>query len=143
MAEFQEVCRQAQRMLSESLIRSDEPIWATSIGPFRVQWADAPWLSDTEPNAARFYMMTNFKDAEHAEKMIMKWAAEHPEPVYPTWKEWLISMGLVKEREIGETVELPDGSFLETNKEMYTLVNWDKPIPADVAQRLGVEPKEG
>lgn len=140
MAEFQEVCRQAQRMLSESLIRSDEPIWATSIGPFRVQWADAPWLSDTEPNAARFYMMTNFEDAEHAEKMIMKWAAEHPEPVYPTWAEWLLEVGGGKERNIETGGHCGNTYVTEVEHFVAAL---DSPIPEHIAKSLHIAPKEG
>lgn len=83
-----------------------------------------------------------FECPESVEKTVMTWAEDHP-VVYPTWKEWLISMGVVIEREVGTTIELPDGSFYETNKKMCTLINLDKPIPADVAQRIGVEPKEG
>lgn len=51
------------------------------------------------------------------EEAVSQWAEEHPEPVYPTWYEWLCSIGA-----------------------------WNKasdPIPADIAQKLGIEPKEG
>ena len=29
------------------------------------------------------------------ELRIMAWAAEHPEPVYPTWMEWLTDLGAI------------------------------------------------
>ena len=49
------------------------------------------------------------------------WAAEHPEPVYPTWGEWL--------------------------QRMYNSMNYAgifiTPIPADIAQKLGLQTKEG
>ena len=52
------------------------------------------------------------------EKRVMSWAAEHP-VVYPTWENWLTTLGVQ--------------SFNELSK----------PIPADIAQKLGIEPKEG
>jgi len=66
-------------------------------------------------------------DIESLENNVMKWAAEHPEPVYPTWEEWLITQGVIKEN--------PTGG-----------VGWPMPklverIPADIAQKLGIEPK--
>lgn len=54
------------------------------------------------------------------EDTVNKWAAEHPEPVYPTWGTWLAEKYDFDLREI-----------------MYA------PIPADIAQKLGIEPKEG
>lgn len=52
---------------------------------------------------------------------IREWAAEHPEPVYPTWAEYLMHVyqDVSYARILGET------------------------IPADIAQKLGIEPKEG
>ena len=50
------------------------------------------------------------------ERRVMEWAEAHPEPKYPTWVEWFNSMGGV---DCGE------------------------PIPADIAERLGIKPKEG
>ena len=50
----------------------------------------------------------------------MEWAEEHPEPVYPTWGTWLSEKYDYDLREI-----------------MYT------PILADIAEKLGIEPKEG
>jgi site-specific recombinase XerC len=61
--------------------------------------------------------------------MIMKWAANHPEPVYPTWEEWLITQGVIKEN--------PSGGV------GYPMPKLFEHIPADIAQKLGIEPKEG
>ena len=69
------------------------------------------------------------------EKVVTAWAAEHPVPVYPTWREWLLQMGLFEMRQIDPRYEGRE-----------TSPNWDtllKPIPADIAQKLGIEPKEG
>jgi hypothetical protein len=68
----------------------------------------------------------NFSNMEHG---ITEWAAEHPEPVYPTWAEWLMSIGVI--------------SGLFQNGAIDARGNFRQPIPADIAQKLGIEPKEG
>ena len=59
-----------------------------------------------------------FYDKEF-QNVVMSWAEDHPEPVYPTWYEWLTSV----------------------YPAAWALIA-DKPIPADIAQKLGIEPKE-
>lgn len=54
---------------------------------------------------------------------ITAWAAEHPEPVYPTWGQYF-------RRYYG----------LEYCKGHEMLL---ENIPADIAEKLGIEPKEG
>ena len=73
-----------------------------------------------------------FEKPKETEEIVMKWAAEHPEQVYPTWMEWLTDLGAIPKA-----------------------ISWDEPlveavydaiqerIPADLAQKLGIEPKEG
>lgn len=65
-----------------------------------------------------------------AEKIIMSWAAEHPEPVYPTWYEWLTSIGAVT-RKVKPDVA---SNLIETG-----LLD---PIPANIAEKLGIISKE-
>ena len=55
--------------------------------------------------------------------IVMAWAAEHPDPVYPTWGQYF-------RRYYG----------LEYCKGHEMLL---ENIPADIAQKLGIEPKEG
>ena len=55
--------------------------------------------------------------AERIERVVMQWAADHPDPIYPTWQEWF------------DTFE--------------SGIDVDEPIPADIAQKLEIEPKEG
>jgi hypothetical protein len=64
-------------------------------------------------------------EAKTIEGFVMAWAANHPEPVYPTWVEWLRQMGVVP-------------------SEQKCFHSWllDQ-IPAEVAQKLGLEPKYG
>ena len=63
-----------------------------------------------------------------AERIIMDWAAGHPEPVYQTWGEWL-------ERVI------PHGNG--DTALTFAVYAMRQPIPADIAEKLGLEPKEG
>lgn len=64
-------------------------------------------------------------DRLEGEKIIMSWAAEHPEIVYPTWADWFRQIGVAP-----RTQSCFHKWLLE-------------PIPADTAQKLGIEPKEG
>ena len=69
-------------------------------------------------------------DFDEAEKIITVWAAENPELVYPTWVEYLVGIGVIPREIRLETADaLMDTHLL-------------KPIPADIAQKLGIEPKE-
>ena len=64
-------------------------------------------------------MPCEMQDVESIAQEVEKWAAEHPEPVYPTWGTWLAEKFGYDLREI-----------------MYN------PIPADIAEKLGIKPKE-
>ncbi len=70
----------------------------------------------------------------------MSWAAEHPEPVYPTWGEWLISVGAARKIPTGIPFELPDRRIVDPPWE--TVVDTNTHIPADIAQKLGIKPNE-
>ena len=75
------------------------------------------------------------------EGIVLEWAAENPEPKYPTWIEWQKS------------------TFPEAQKTLYpcnfTTLKSDKcyqigcheclnqSIPADIAKKLGIKPIEG
>jgi len=73
-------------------------------------------------------------DYADVEKNVTAWAAEHPEPKYPTWWEWLENMGIVSKAK-SEYSEIFDTICVGTRM-------FDS-IPADLAQKLGIEPKEG
>lgn len=64
---------------------------------------------------------------ERLEKTITEWAAEHPEPVYPSVAEYLERLGITIRRD--GTVE---ADFFKANE----------PMSADAAKLLGVEAKE-
>ena len=91
-------------------------------------------------------MPCEMQDVESIAREVEKWAAEHPEPVYPTWGEWLMEQMVIAERmrpkynyTNGEhTDELErTGEYIAIDSEMK------KQIPADIAEKLGIEPKEG
>ena len=58
-----------------------------------------------------------FEKPAHFAATVMRWAAEHP-VVYPTWENWLTTLGVQSFNELSE------------------------PIPADIAEKLGIKPKE-
>lgn len=105
MAEFQEVIQQKNRMCQSIACRE--------CGIYR--------LCSEDLSVCQGLIYNNPKKAE---EVIMSWAAEHPEPVYPNWVEWFRQMGIVP---------------LEQKCFHTWLLT---PIPADIAVKLGIEPKE-
>ena len=72
-------------------------------------------------------------DYEHEdiELAVMAWAKEHPEPVYETWFEYLLRSGVIPEN-------APAGGEYQWIVESIK----NKRITTDIAQKLGIEPKE-
>ena len=129
MAEFQEVMKQRKRMC----------------GIFNC--ADCP-LSHNNNGISGVFCNEFIRDyPAEAEAVIMKWAAKHPEPVYPSWNEawkqlfpdsWVVKNG---------TPKAPCLKYFLPNYECH---NWKYPkncsdclkqsTPADVAKKLGIKP---
>ena len=77
-----------------------------------------------------------FEEPKVTEQTVMQWAEENPEPVYPTWVEWLLEQGVASKRR--------GFRFEEDGMYEYCLTAYAfKPMPADIAQKLGIPPKEG
>jgi hypothetical protein len=76
-----------------------------------------------------------------AEALVMNWATEHLEPVYPTWREYLQEQGILDVEYIpaASSTTSTSKSYVQTVK---TLAPFYRPIPADIAQKLGLQPKE-
>lgn len=89
--------------------------------------------SSAEENVLSVYPLEEYDDALIAdiEKNVMQWAAEHPEPVYPTWYEYL------------EKVFDPEVTKYPDDAEAFFYAACTNRIKADTAQKLGIEPKEG
>ena len=111
MAEFREVMRQKKRMCNSVLCCK----------------CDIYRLCGADLSKCQQFINNNPKKAE---EVIMSWAAKHPEPVYPTWVEYLVGIGVIPHEIRLETADtLMDTHLL-------------KPIRADIAEKLGIEPKE-
>lgn len=75
-------------------------------------------------------MPCEMQDVESIAREVEKWAAEHPDLVYPNWNQWLVSIGVIpKEIDNSQYRAIIDLGLI-------------KPIPADIAEKLGVKPKD-
>lgn len=110
MAEFQEVMKQFDRMCWHYQRKRECPMGCPMNG---VNISQCRKVAFEEPIVT--------------EKTVMSWAAEHP-VVYPTWREWLISIGVIG--------QMSTHSVIADTLSMT-------PIPADIAEKLGLQPKEG
>lgn len=123
MAKFVEVMRQAKRMC-ESF--SDGHCSECPIGD-----ADALECGIT---------VTSEMDCEEVERRVMQWAAEHPELVYPTWDEWQNSTFP------DAAIDITPCTFGSYDRFKCSETPCDKcmkrQIPADIAEKLGIKPKE-
>lgn len=73
-----------------------------------------------------------FERPAEFEGRVLRWAAEHPEPVYPTWVDYV-------------TIKMLEDITNRNDTTPQTLGTWMNKthIPADIAQKLGLKPKEG
>ena len=129
MAEFQEVVKQANRMCRS---------FGAVCDGCKLHWLDGEALCvfGGTPEAWRSNKMTD------AERIVMDWAAEHPELRYPSWHEAWKQL-------------FPDGqgSPCPTAYGMKYEPEWcgsddckkckGRPIPADIAEKLGIKPIGG
>lgn len=127
MAEFTEVMRQAKRMHD-----------MCNRGGYSC--ADCPL--DCPDGRCMLDFDDKFKP-EEVECYIMDWAMEHPEPVYPSWYEyqqqtfpghsrWICPMAF----------GVPCQCKSVTSVQACTKCR-NNPIPAEIAEKLGIKPKEG
>ena len=108
MAEFQEVMRQWERMCRARTLCNDGcPIKKARIG---CNVAGA-WEASKE-----------------IENLVMKWAEEHSEPIYPTWGEWFL-----RTCQVGLTPDFSENDW-------FGLLN--SRIPAETAEKLGIPPEK-
>lgn len=85
--------------------------------------------------------VTSGMDCKEVERRVMQWAAKHPEPVYPTWDEWQNSVFPDAEKDI---TPCTFGSRDRLNCFLKTTCSTckEQQIPADIAEKLGIKPKE-
>ena len=132
MAEFQEVMRQLGRICASNFGECD----ICDLRPF----CPSKTFLDKYVKSGR---------TERLEEMVLSWAAEHPEPVYPTWGEWLEQQGICFSRLTNysrvDGVSIPKvfNYQIEGKTAFICGDKVNEPISADIAQKLGIEPKEG
>lgn len=119
MAEFREVLRQWRRMCTANRCRNC---------PGRPTDTKEGVCVLVQPDVGSDGLRPR-TEAE-CEKIIMSWAAENPEPVYPTWKNYFASL-------YGQNYGLYGDKQLSVSRLC------DEQIPPEVAQKLGLEPKYG
>ena len=103
MADFGQTMKDWRRMCKTYTTDDESCCYGCPVADFR------------EHGCGAIFEMEDSTDWERYEGAIREWAAENPEPVYPTWWDWFAAEGL----------------------------DPDDPIPADIAQKLGIDPKEG
>lgn len=87
-------------------------------------------------NCDAIWAMDEATDWGKIEEIVNTWAAEHPEPKYPTWREYLKKIGLTTPKSVyfsdenGAGVKLEDGLTEKANQ----------PIPTEIAAALELEP---
>lgn len=118
MAEFTEVMRQAKRM-HDMYSRGGYPC------------ADCPL--DCSDGRCMLDFNDKFKP-EEVECYIMDWAAEHPEPVYPSWDEvWKNLFPGAKKAPCPRTF-----FGCECMVDIGCAKCGSRPIPAEIAEKLGI-----
>ena len=114
MAEFSEVMRQWSRMCGAMLDQEGKCENCGLLKTYRVCCG--------VPNAA------TSEDFAEVERVVMAYAAEHPEPVYPSIAKYLERFGIII---------CCDGSL------QADFFKANKPMSADMAKLLGISPGEG
>lgn len=81
-------------------------------------------------------------DAAKVEAAVMDWAAKHPEPRYPTWKEWQ-DTNFPNNDALMRPCIFESEEYFNCKQEIGCEKCVNKPIPADIAEKLGVKPIGG
>lgn len=128
MAEFVEVMRQVQRICErKNCMRCPLHKHSAATGMSTCMMIE------------RFCDKPEVKYAE-LESAIMQWAKENPEPVYPSWKEWH-DKTFPNARTSVNPCWFITGNPAECNR-MECVKCRNRPIPAEIAKKLGIQPKE-
>ena len=131
MAEFKDVMREWKRMCAyetDKAAKEQRPCgMVCPVGPLSVCGECADWREE---------------DFAKAEERIMDWADEHPAPQYPTWGEWLAENNIL-EVTCSTRATSTTSSSTTYVQNVRTLPAFYRPIPADIAAKLEIEPKEG
>ena len=123
MAEFCEVMKQAKRMCSQAAVCS-----ACSLKN-KCLTTEFPCKCDENYYA-------------EIERVVMRWAEEHPETRYPSWYEWQKTTFPDSAHPIcPKTFMSHKAAECDISKSCDMCMG--QPIPADIAEKLGVKPIGG
>ena len=122
MAEFQEVVRQIKRMCTKQNHCYECPMRV-------ITYANG----GNKPLSCIAAVCDD--EVERLEKIVMDWAAKHPEPRRPSWVEWQKTNFPDSGNFICPAVYMPK-NYCEGNCDVCR----KKPIPADIAEKLGIKP---
>lgn len=128
MAEFTEVCRQAIRW-AKTIENPNSPVERVSL------------CISMNGRAVECSDGVKADTPEELEARIMRWAAEHPEPKYPTW--YGMWKQLFPTAECVPCIKVAIGNEYKP-KEGCDAIRCDvckmRRIPADIAEKLGIKP---
>ena len=113
---FQEVMQQCSRICKHYWTDPNEDDFCSARCPLFNLWC--PLLDDAFKNIGEV-------DFEKVERVVMEWAAEHPEPVFPTWFDYIYEMC--------KDTCLNDREFVQWMNTTH--------IPVEIADKLGIKPK--
>ena len=81
-----------------------------------------------------------FENPAETEKTVSAWAVEHPEPIYPTWAEWLFDNGLVIRETASFCISRENLYGTETRLIEALTAKAEEQMPPDVCRALGIAP---
>ena len=132
MAEFQEVVKQAKRMCKSNGCTCNSCLLLDEKDECRHRDA----IYNETPEDWKLDKLAEI------ERIVMDWAAEHPEEIYPTWKEWQDTNFPNNDSLILPCIFESEEYFgCKLEIECEKCIN--KPIPADIAEKLGIKPIGG
>jgi hypothetical protein len=105
MAEYIEVIKQFKRLCK-------------SINPAKCTRGECPMKCENIGQCRKIA----FEQPAHFADTVMRWAAEHPEPLYPVWRDWLRDL------------------YGNPNMTMTDIL--ESPIDPEIALRLNIIPKK-
>lgn len=85
-------------------------------------------------------MVTSEMDCEEVEHRVMQWANDHPEAKYPSWEDGWKQLFPEAEHVPCPYQYFGDGSCCERYGDCKPCKA--SPMPADIAEKLGIKPKE-
>lgn len=78
-------------------------------------------------------------EARRVDNIVMDWAAKHPEPRYPTWKEWQ-DTNFPNNDALMRPCIFESEEYFNCKQEIGCEKCMNNPIPADIAEKLHINP---